>query len=383
MSQYIARIDGQLPLQGLGPVLYKLDSLGKLRTWRMELDQEGGAYRTLAGLDGGKQAVSGWTVCQAKSQASDGEQARFEVLAQYDHQLNREYHLTADTVSVPKMIEPMLAKTYDGWPGPGYAQPKLDGIRCIADVNGLWTRQGQPIVAVPHIHAALAPLFAADPDLILDGELYNHDLREDFGAISSIVRKKNPTAAQLEKAAEVMQYHVYDMVAPHSVFSIRTARVRELLNELNCGWILPVSTLRCETSNEADVIYGETCAAGYEGGMYRLDTAYELGRRSKSLLKRKEFITKEFRVGAIEEGNGNWAGAAKRMTLFLDDKEVVRFGAGIRGSYDKGVQLLKDWNDNPSWWPTATATVRFFMLSPDGVPRFPVVVDFQPNGRVD
>jgi DNA ligase-1 len=366
-----------------GPTLYKLDSTGRLRTWKMELTGFG-HYRTLAGLADGKQAESGWTVPTPKSCPTVKEQGEFEVRAQYKHQLDREYHDSPDTVTTPKMIEPMLAKTYDKWPGIGYAQPKLDGIRCIATVEGLFSRQGQPIIAVPHIHAALAPLFAADPDLVLDGELYNHDLREDFGAISSIVRKKNPTAEQLEKAAEVMQYHVYDIVDAELPFSARTQRVVDLLDKLDCGWIQRVVTTRISSAEGSNEIYGQYVEQGYEGGMYRLDKPYEVGRRSKALLKRKEFVTEEFRVLSVEEGNGNWAGAAKRMSLINNEgfpQDV--FGAGIRGSYPKGVQLLKDWNEHPEWWSTAVATLRFFMRSPDGVPRFPVVVDFHPNGRKD
>lgn len=362
------------------PVLYKLDSLGKLRTWRMQ--RQGTTYRTLAGLADGKQAISGWTSCAGKQGRSDKGQAEFEIVAAYKHQLDREYHETADTVGTPKMIEPMLAKAYDKWPGPGYAQPKLDGIRCIADVNGLWTRQGQPIIAVPHIHAALKPLFDADPDLVLDGELYNHDLREDFGAISSIVRKKNPTVEQFELAEKVMQYHVYDVVDASVPFSERTQIVDAAVAQLDCGWIQRVLTVPCDSQLAADEGYALFVGEGYEGGMYRLDKPYEIGRRSKALLKRKDFLTEEFRVVAVEEGNGNWAGAAKRMVL-ENDKAPGRFGAGIRGTYAAGVKLLADWNDNPDWWRTATATVRFFMRSPDGVPRFPVVVDFQPNGRKD
>jgi len=381
MSQYIAKIDGQLPGNGIGPTLYKLDSVGRLRTWAMELNTDEGRYRTLAGLADGKQAVSGWTTVTPKSKSTIQEQARFEVLAQYDHQLNREYHLTADTVSAPKIIEPMLAKTYDKWPGIGYAQPKLDGIRCIMDVNGMWTRQGQPIIAVPHLHAMLGQLFIDNPDLVLDGELYNHDLREDFGAISSIVRKKNPSVADFEKAEAVMQYHVYDIVDASMGFVDRSRRVRELLAPLQ-GDVVIVPTRICLTQTEADEVYGEFVSLGYEGGMYRLDTPYELGRRSKNLLKRKDFITEEFKVISIDEGNGNWAGAAKRMSL-LNNQGTPQdvFGAGIKGSYPKGVALLADYGKGVP--DAAVATCRFFMRSPDGVPRFPVVVDFHPNGRKD
>ncbi len=371
---------------GVGPTLYKTDSVGRLRTWAMEIN--GNLYRTMAGLMDGKQAVSAWTSAKAASQATDEDQAMFEVRAKYQHQLDREYRRSVGELGSVKQdfTEPMLAKTYTDFPGPGFSQPKLDGIRCIAKADGLFSRQGQPITAVPHIHAALAPLFREDPDLILDGELYNHDLRDDFGAISSIVRKKNPTAEQLEKAEAVMQYHVYDVISiGNSPFRFRLEEYQQMLAKLDCSWVIPVETIFTATKDAATTAYGNFVEAGYEGGMFRLDAPYELGRRSKSLLKRKDFITEEFKVVSIEEGNGNWAGAAKRMTLRNNLKGVAKgdelgmtFGAGIRGSYKEMAALLGD-----EVGPNAVATLRYFMRSPDGVPRFPVVIDYHPNGRKD
>lgn len=382
--------DDRTPAVYRGATLYKLDSLGKLRGWRMELD-ENGRYRTQAGLIGGKFATSEWTVPVPKSKPNAKEQGEFEVRAAYKHQLDREYHESADTVGTPKMIEPMLAKTYATWPGPGYAQPKLDGIRCIADINGLWTRQGQPIIAVPHIHASLASLFAADPDLILDGELYNHDLREDFGAISSIVRKKSPTAEQIERAEAVMQYHVYDIVDGTSTFGERINRLQQMLATLPSyrDWVWPVMTYRCGHQWQADDAYGLAIAEGYEGGIYRLDEPYQLGRRSKFLLKRKEFQTAEFPVDRILPGVGNWAGAAKTFVLKNDpeyanvknDYGTGLFGAGVRGSKAHLQEVLSDYNNSDG--DPGTVTLRFFGRSPDGVPRFPVVIDYQPEGRRD
>lgn len=365
-----------------GPVLYKLDSLGKLRTWQMELTGLG-HYRTLAGLADGKQATSGWTIPIAKSCPTVKDQGEFEVRSQYKHQLDREYHLTADTVGTPKMIEPMLAKTYDKFPGPGTLDPKFDGIRCIADVNGLWTRQGQPITAVPHLHAVLAAAFEKYPDAIFDGELYNHDLREDFGAISSIVRKKNPTVEQLELAEKVMQYHIYDLVSGTGDRSERKRQAWDILHDTDVplGWIHIVMGKRIESEVQLKQEYGEAIGNGYEGGIFAPDGyKYELGRRSKGLLKMKDFITKEFKLLRLEEGKGNWAGAIKRAILQNDEGECGEFGAGIRGSYAAGVALL---GETARINEKSTATVRFFMRSPDGVPRFPVVVDIQLDGRVD
>ena len=53
--------------------------------------------------------------------------------------------------------------------------------------------------------------------------------------------------------------------------------------------------------------------AGYEGQMIRKDAPYEC-KRSKNLLKRKEFITEEFKVVKVVEGQGAWTGYVKRFS---------------------------------------------------------------------
>ena len=84
-------------------------------------------------------------------------------------------------------------------------------------------------------------------------------------------------------------------------------------------------------------MYGEYTEAGYEGQMVRQNTAYEC-KRSKNLLKRKEFITEEFEVVNVEEGNGNWSGYAKRFVLKMPNG--TQFSSGIRGSQAKLKELL-------------------------------------------
>ena len=105
--------------------------------------------------------------------------------------------------------------------------------------------------------------------------------------------------------------------------------------------------------------------------MVRLDEPYEQ-KRSKYLLKRKEFQSEEFPIVAIEAGLGNWAGVAKKVTCRLPDGRT--FGAGIRGTKERAAVLLTE-----TW---ETATVRYFALTPDGIPRFPVVTAFHNGVRL-
>ena len=109
---------------------------------------------------------------------------------------------------------------------------------------------------------------------------------------------------------------------------------------------------------------------GYEGSMLRKDAPYEQ-KRSKTLLKRKDFKDAEFECVRIEEGLGNWAGLAKRVVCRLPDGR--EFGAGIRGTQARAKELLNETHKQ--------VTVRFFDYTPDGIPRFPVVTAFWADGR--
>ena len=96
--------------------------------------------------------------------------------------------------------------------------------------------------------------------------------------------------------------------------------------------------------------------------------AEEFGRKS---MKR----TEEFKVVQVIEGQGAWTGYAKRFILALPDG--TEFGSGVRGTQAQLKELLES-SEKPNW-----ATCRFFELTPDGIPRFPVVVDYGTGERED
>lgn len=368
------------------PVLYSTDSKGKVRTWGME--RIGDRYRTISGTLGGKHTVTGWTTCEAKNEGranatTPDQQAHQEVLAEYEKKKKRKYYENLeDADGGAKYFEPMLAKEFDAKKQtfPCYAQPKLDGIRCILKADGAWTRKGEPITSIPHIVDGLKGLFAEYPAVILDGELYNHDLKEDFNEIASMVRKKYPDELFLFKTAELVQYHVYDLPSARDDFSGRNIALNVLRSHFPDSVRL-VQTIKAESQSELDIWQAAWLQDGYEGQMVRNDTPYEKGKRTKNLLKRKEWTDGEFPISRILEGNGNWAGFAKMVEFILPndhrDENGDRPKAGIKGNKAFCKALLDDREKYQQ------VKVKFFNFTPAGIPRFPIAIDWFEDERKD
>lgn len=362
--------------------IFKFDTKQKARVWRME--QEGSKHRTIAGIKDGNLVTSEWTQCEATNVGRANErtpvqQATFEIEAAYVKKLTREYHPTLEAAGGgAHFFKPMLAEKYEEF-APGYAQPKLDGIRCIAKIDGLWSRQGKPIMGAPHVFEALLPLFKKDALLVLDGELYNHDYKDDFNTIVSFVKKQKPDVDQLAESAKLVQYHVYDMPSHAGKFSERTHELARLVAGRTHPALQFVETIQIVTAEEFDEQHGRWLVHGYEGSMWRDNAPYEQ-KRSKTLRKRKEFQDAEYPISRIIEGIGNWAGYAKAVEYILPGDKRLENGerprAGIKGNQNFTRELLVEANQYKQ------VTVKFFALTPDGIPRFPVATQFHGEKRV-
>ena len=369
--------------------LYKRDTKGKLRIWEIQWgytddstvpDPKAGT-RTVSGLVDGQKVTSGWNISLPKNVGKVNEttsltQAKSEAYAMWDKKVEKEYFNDVLLVDTYDKFKPMLAHDYTKTKVPvtqGWVQPKLDGIRCVVNKDGMWTRSGKAINSCPHIWESLQGFMEQNPHYILDGELYNHELKADFNKIISLVRKTKSTSEDMEEAKSLVQYHVYDMFDKSSPDMSFINRVKQAYWAKN-DYVKIVTTDFCETQDELDELYSDYMTNGYEGQMVRQDAPYE-NKRSKNLLKRKEFITEEYDVVSVEEGQGNWATYAKRFVLRLPSG--AEFGAGVRGNQ---AQLKELWESDtkPTW-----ATLRYFEMTPDGVPRFPVVIDYGVGERED
>jgi len=382
------------------PKLFKKTTTGATQSWEIEVINN--KFRTISGQLAGKKITNNWTVCTGKNTGkanatTDAEQALKEAEAKHKKKREKGYTLDINKIDKKKFYEPMLAQDFknknrqkevmfeideEGIGAPVFSQPKLDGIRCIAMREGLFTRTGKEITAVPHIHEALEPFFKKYPNAVLDGELYNHAYKDDFNKIIHLVRKQNLTNEHLEESEEMIQYWIYDAPVIGEGFggrynwtekdsfsdrtSILDAQFPNLgLDKEDC--LVLVETTEIHGREQLDRCYEDYVEAGYEGQMIRLDGPYE-NKRSPRLLKRKEFIDEEYTILGVSEGKGNRTGTVGHLEF--QTKDGKDFKSSVKGTFEYVQSLWENKNDLIN----KDATIKYFNLTPDGIPRFPYVI---------
>jgi len=228
------------------------------------------------------------------------------------------------------MKKPMLAHKFSNsrvdWSQPVYIQPKLDGVRCLFTKDGAYSRTGKQFMNIAHIELRLIPFFKQHPDVVLDGELYNHELKNDFEKIISLVRKQKPTSDDRLEAKNMVQLHVYDYFDGVIYDSYKT-RMQQLVNsDIYNKDIKYVPAKLVDSYNYARELHGEFLDQGYEGSIIRLDGLYKHGR-SYDLMKFKDFSDAEATIIGYEEGKGKRTNTVGKF-LMIDD-EGVEFGYQI------------------------------------------------------
>lgn len=358
--------------------LFKPTSHGKVQEWRIE--QDGNKYRSISGQVAGKKVTSEWTVCKGKNigrsnETSPHDQCVKEIESLYRKQYDRGYSSTIQMSAEAVRFEPMLAKKYEDYSSKMSddveicIQPKLDGIRCNITATTTRSRKNKDFVTVPHIREALESIFREYPDVVLDGELYNHDFKADFNEITSIVKKQKPSSADLEKSKEYMQYWIYDAFFPQEPnlsFTDRIQRLFEFNHSLpECIKFVPTYWIRKDAARQH---YEEFIVSGFEGAIVRIPQSEYQQKRTSDLLKYKEMIDDEYEILDFIEGKGNLTGCAASVECIIVHAHggSETFRAGIKGSRSYLADLWK----NRSKYIGMYATIQYFNLTPGGIPRF-------------
>ena len=283
------------------------------------------------------------------------------------------------------MIKPMLAHKFDDsrvdWSQPVYIQPKLDGVRClikrVSDFPGqeslasfsvkAYSRTGKEFKNVRHITNALKGFFLHSPDVVLDGELYNHKLKNDFEKIISLVRKQKPTDTDRRDAQHLVQFHCYDYISAPVYDSYKTRMHNLVTSNIYDAQIKYVHADRVHSYEAARDFHAAYLSEGYEGSIIRLDGLYKHGR-SYDLMKFKDFSDTEATIIGYELGKGKRTGTLGKF-IMLDD-EGVKFGCppGKGYSYKDLADMLVNVND----YIGKRATFTYFQKTNAGSYRHPL-----------
>ena len=280
-------------------------------------------------------------------------------------------------------IKPMLAypvsnKPIDWQLQRVYIQPKLDGVRCIIQAEftdvfkdlkvKAYSRTGKEWKNIQHILDELEPFFNKYPDVVLDGELYNHDLKDNFEKIISLVRKQKPTPVDRHEARLLTQFHCYDMYSPdfdHN-FNIRDEFIMETIDG-EYEHTVTVDTEEVFDMDDAKKYHVENLALGYEGSIVRLNTKYQQ-KRSHSLRKFKDFSDAEATIVGYLDGKGKRTGTLGKF--IMQDDEGNQFGCPPGKGYT--YKDLADMLSNIHKYMGQRATFTFFERTKAGSYRHPL-----------
>ena len=269
----------------------------------------------------------------------------------------------------PMLAYPVSDKPID-YTKPVFMQPKLDGVRCLIQSENVeyhepntgrlikaqavkaYSRTGKEWKNIDHILNQLTPFFDKHPNVILDGELYNHDFKDDFEQIISMVRKTKPTAEDKLKSADNVQFHCYDIIDETKTFEERINFITQ--NVPRNHTIKHVTTDRVYKHEEALNIHNDSnLANGYEGSILRTNDVYAC-KRSHNLRKFKDFSDAEALIVGWVEGVGKRKGTIGKF--MAQDEDGNLFGMPVMDKF----KYLQDNFKKMQGYVGKTATFTYF-----------------------
>ena len=361
--------------------LYKQDSKGKIRQWRGYVDSAPN-NRFIMGVetglvDGNKTANRPRIYWQGKQGRDAKGQAMFELESKVSKKRDEGYFDTIQEAKDTLVILPMLALDFNKRKHdisyPAIGQRKFDGVRCMASINpdgsvSMKSRKGKEFPHMEHLRKQIASLKGIPDGAFLDGELYSDTLT--FQEVVGLVRRETLKPGDEDKLKQI-SYRLYDMLDPDdrkAGFQKRYDGLKKILGS-NPPKNL-ILTENFQLNDEADVkkYHDQFVKNGYEGIMIRnKDGEYGINKRSKNLQKYKVFFDQEYEIVGYEEGTGNDAGTV--IWICMTENGDL-FKARPKGTREERAEYF----DNGDDYIGATLTVRYFELTDDGIPRFPVGV---------
>jgi ATP-dependent DNA ligase len=385
------------------PTLYAKDTNGKIKSWSAAVLQNSNYQAAIArlvhGYTDGKQQISYRDYNHGKN---IGKKNETTPLLQCINETRRKWldkkekegytEVIIDTGSgdtddmVSMIVLPMLAQTYN--PDslvakkntirfPCFAQPKLDGLRCVTYLSKTGTiihqsRTGATFEGLGHITRSVIEYLSTHPYIILDGELYTDEM--PFEELVGLVKKKKMNDEDIIRIQKV-KYHIYDIIDRSRVDLTYSERLRGCVDAVNgCNnydhggnsSVVIVQTVEVSDIPDFRNWFAKFVEQGYEGIMLRNKSGiYRMNYRSNDLQKYKEFMEDEYIITGFTDGEGRDSGAVVWICETPDGKE---FGVRPRGTMEQ----RKEWFKTGDMYIGKKITVIYQELTEDGKPRFPI-----------
>ena len=228
-------------------------------------------------------------------------------------------------------------------------QPKYNGHRCmITKQDGeiiAYSRQGKIIDSIDHITEYLKEVLTEGSTL--DGELYCHGY--PLQTLASWIKRKQDHTLLLE-------YHVYDTIEDDTYLARSTMldRFAALTDKIKLATNWPYTS-----DEDMWKRFHYVRSMGYEGLILRTnDKGYEVGKRSNSLIKIKEFFDAEYKCIDIIPSADDWG------ICVLETESGATFKTSAPGSVVEKRAQLK----NKSQYIGRMLTVEYAELTNDGIP---------------
>lgn len=263
-------------------------------------------------------------------------QALIQMRSLYLKKMKTGYVLDLDEVKLGNLINiyPMALHDFKKFEKhieyPCYVQNKLDGIRITGSYNKetdkvtLLSRRLHDIYGFENVKDEIKRLLRNNPDLIVDGEFYNHSM--NLQKISGIVRQQDINHEDKLK----LQFYIFDCIDLKNelTFQERIVKLYEIFNKTpNLKYLVLLDTKLINNSDEGNELYEEAIKEKYEGIVYKNAFAkYEYSEikelRSYNFLKRKASFSNEYEIIGYESGiKGKDVGAIIFIMKTDDGKE--------------------------------------------------------------
>jgi len=361
------------------PTLYHTGKSGAV--YQCNIWTEGADIVTEYGQVNGKLQIARQTATAKNvgrsNETTPDEQAILEAKAKHKKKLDRTYSLSVEEAQ-KEIFLPMLASSFDKRKDkvnyPVDVQPKLDGVRCMAFWEGdsvrLMSRGGKAWECSEHIEKELEGVLPKG--WVLDGELYIHGAT--FQEITKLVKKLRTESVNIE-------YHVYDVprTEKDNTGEWDEFRMEALADfrdaSIDCESVTVVDTYQANSEDEVFQLQSEFLENGYEGAIVReMDGIYRFGYRSNSLLKVKNFMDEEYKITDFTTGVGRFDGS---IVWICETKKGQPFKVVPQGTMEERQKTYynarKDGEGIGDY-----LKVKYFELTDDGIPRFPVGLGIRP-----